>query len=234
MKYYELKINVRLKEDIHFKESMIKINHILNKYMIQSDFLKSIHQDKGFKLYNYSSFYPITDEVYFEGEEYFFTMRSSRKKVIVEFDKIFKIDNPFFYCLRTSFRVVSKHNLYGLYTMTPLVMLYPKYAKHDGYWMPEHPIQDFIKSINCNLLRKYKLFTGIEIDKNHNIIESIELINKPIGVKYKASIILGHKCKITLKQDTLSQQLAFFALGVGLLEKNALGFGFCNELKIEG
>lgn len=231
MKYYELKVNVRLKQDIHFKDSLITLNTILNKFMMLNEFLKSIHQHKGYKFYNYSSFYPVEEDVYYEGELYFFTLRSCRKRIVKEFEKVLQNDNPFFYVIESEFIVKNQYNLNGLYALTPVVMTYPN-IKEDRYWKNEKPIQDLIKAINMNLQKKYKDFTGIDIDRGYNMIEQIIITNQnPIGVKYKGGSIIGAKTKIILKQEKIAQDLAFFALGIGLLEKNSLGFGFCIPLK---
>ena len=53
---------------------------------------------------------------------------------------------------------------------------------------------------------------------------------KPIKIPYKNINLLGNKFEIEVKEDPISQNLAYLALSIGLLEKNALGFGFCRAI----
>ena len=39
--------------------------------------------------------------------------------------------------------------------------------------------------------------------------------------------MLGNKFEIKVKEDPMSQNLAYLMLAIGCWEKNSLGFGFC-------
>lgn len=47
--------------------------------------------------------------------------------------------------------------------------------------------------------------------------------NKPIGSPYKGKTLLGDKISLDILEDDISQ---YMALGVGMGEMNARGFGF--------
>ena len=58
--------------------------------------------------------------------------------------------------------------------------------------------------------------------------KNIKKINrKPVKIPYKNINILGNKFEVQIKEDPMSQNLAYLILSVGLLEKNTLGLGFC-------
>jgi len=50
-------------------------------------------------------------------------------------------------------------------------------------------------------------------------------------VHIKRFDIFSNKFKIYFASDEISQKLAFLAFGVGILEKNSLGFGFLTKGK---
>lgn len=231
MKYYELQVNVRLREDLNYKDAIPRLSFILGKIMTLNDYLKTIHNENGIKLYTFSMLAPVTPkENYYEGEEYYFKIRSVKKRIITTFENVLEVhkENPLFYCLGTDLKVLQHEHINGLITLTPAVMIYP-HTKH--FWVKEDKLSDLIDAINQNIIRKYYLFTGIQIDRNHDFIESIKLTNINAHVKYKGGNIIGNKLSITVKNDKISQELAAMALGVGLLIKNSIGFGYCVKLK---
>lgn len=84
------------------------------------------------------------------------------------------------------------------------------------------------KSINSNILKKIKAINGVEEVIDHDMIETIEVKNiKPIASKYKESKLIGNKFEIVVKEDELSQLMAYIAMSTGILEKNSLGYGYC-------
>ena len=61
-----------------------------------------------------------------------------------------------------------------------------------------------------------------------DFIENIKKINrKPVKIPYKNINILGNKFEVQIKEDPMSQNLAYLILSTGILEKNSQGFGFC-------
>ena len=86
---------------------------------------------------------------------------------------------------------------------------------------------DFVKKrILANTQKKYRNIFGNSIDTD--FIKEIRKINiKPIKIPYKNINMLGNKFEIFIKEDQMSQDLAFLILSIGCLEKNSIGFGFC-------
>lgn len=81
----------------------------------------------------------------------------------------------------------------------------------------------------ANIQKKYNQIYNEKIDIDF-IKEIKQTNNKPIKIPYKNIYLLGNKFEITVKEDPISQNLAYLALSIGLLEKNAEGFGFCRAI----
>lgn len=81
----------------------------------------------------------------------------------------------------------------------------------------------------ANIQKKYNQIYTEKIDIDF-IKEIRQTNNKPIKIPYKNIYLLGNKFEITVKDDPISQNLAYLALSIGLLEKNAEGFGFCRAI----
>jgi CRISPR-associated endoribonuclease Cas6 len=106
-----------------------------------------------------------------------------------------------------------------IYTITPAVLTFER----NRYWTPEDDLQILVRSVRENLRKKYRHFFKKEIDAPEDFINYYEVINeKPIVFNYKGGKILANRFIFGFGDDAVSQKLAF---GVGVLEKNALGFG---------
>ena len=80
-----------------------------------------------------------------------------------------------------------------------------------------------------NIQKKYNNI--FDTDIKEDFIKNVKQTNlKPIKIPYKNINLLGNKFEIEVKEDPISQNLAYLALSIGLLEKNALGFGFCRAI----
>ena len=90
-------------------------------------------------------------------------------------------------------------------------------------------LEEFEKRLKENLIKKYKFFTGKDIDESLPLYDLIEFKNKvPVKMPYKNINLLGDKIVLEVAQNHQAQELAYLALGVGLLENNSRGFGFVN------
>ena len=58
MNYYELKVKIKLKNDIKIEEAAYKIGVFINHSMLNNPLLKKLHEEKFYK-YVYDTFYPI-------------------------------------------------------------------------------------------------------------------------------------------------------------------------------
>ena len=115
----------------------------------------------------------------------------------------------------------TQRKINTLATLTPAIITSDK-----GDYLINNDMQLVKERILANAQKKYNQLYNEKI--NMDFIKSIKQTNnKPIKIPYKSINILGYKFEIEVKDDPISQNLAYLILSVGLLEKNAEGFGFC-------
>ncbi len=223
MHFYELKIDLNLKNKIHFQSSPEAIGKLIATALINSGY-KS-HNENKIKNYVFSNLEIRANNGWYEGDN-FFRFRSFDKDLILKFsnalftyeDKIFKINSLFS-------KVIHQKPIKLLETSNPVfVKVSPKL-----FWTFEKDgdIMKYIKLLHQNALRKSKLIEPVET--NEIFIEYMEFLNrKPFTFKYKDSKFFGFKLKIYPKNDEIAQKLAFIVAGMGLGEKgSSVGGGFC-------
>ena len=116
----------------------------------------------------------------------------------------------------------EQKNIKKLITLTPVVI-----TKLEGGYDIENDLEFVKERILSNTQKKYKNI--YETEAKVDFIKNITKTNKkPIKVPYKNKSVLGNKFEIEIKEDPMSQNLAFLVLAVGCGEKNSnLGFGMC-------
>ncbi|WP_132995963.1 CRISPR-associated endoribonuclease Cas6 [Sporanaerobacter acetigenes] len=225
-KYYELINTAYLLNDIYFDEVNEKTGKFINSSMLLDDELANIHESRGYKYYVYDSLYPReSDKIYKKGRVYVFKIRSIDKDLITKIRKtITKTKSEYFQVVSTELKAYDQFFINELYTVTPVVL-----TVDNRFWVKRDSMELLERRIVENLIKKYKDYYEEEIEVEESFIQGIEIKNyKTIGTKYKDIRLMGNKLTILVKEDEISQKLAFMALGTGLLEKNSSnGMGFC-------
>lgn len=234
MKYIELSLVLKLKEDIIYRELPEKLTHGFNYYFLINDKLKEIHKRNDFKLYSLGTLTPIEkDKVYKKNMCYNLTMRFMNTDILNDFYKgLSIIENPIFSIVSRCFNVVNRSDMEIDYieTLTPAVTTYNN-KNLDVKNMDLDLVRDRLIS---NINKKYAKLLNLD-NAYFDFIDDIELLNnKSIVFGYKNGVIIGNKYKIKIKKDITSQELAFICLGTGILEKNSLSFGFCKAITTKG
>ena len=201
--------------------------------MAQVESLKELHNQKGFKHYNFGNFYPIEKEqVYKKGNSYQFTLRSLNEQFIDKLSKTLRanIDNPDFLVVETHKKTIKQFFISELYSATPVIVT----VERGLYWSidKDGDILKLQKQLHDNLEKKYQEFYNEPIKGVQNFIQLLEIKNKyPQSIymtKNKKDVrFFGNKFRIVPNEDEISQKLAFVALACGLGEKNSFGGGFC-------
>ena len=223
MKYYNLKVKVLLKQSIESVQTYEKISNLIAYAMLKDLILKKLHEENTYKNYVFCNLYPIEkDTVYKKGNLYTFDLRG------IEFEKMIKLkqvlettENEDFKVIQINFQTGTQRNIKKLITLTPAIITTEK----GDYDIKED--MNLVKNrILANTQKKYKNIYHTEI--NMDFIENIKKINrKPVKIPYKNINILGNKFEVQIKEDPMSQNLAYLILSTGILEKNSQGFGFC-------
>lgn len=223
MNCYNLKVIVLLKQNLKNEETYEKISNLISYAMLKDKNLKEIHEKNTYKNYVFCSLYPVQkDGIYKQNNIYSFDLRG------LEFSKIMKlkqvlanVENEYFKIIQINLQNHEQIEINKLVTLTPAIITTPK---------GDYDIKDDINlaksRILANIQKKYKNIYNTEI--NVDFIKEIKKTNRqPIKIPYKNINMLGNKFEIEVKEDPISQNLAYLALTIGVLEKNSLGFGFC-------
>lgn len=235
MDYWQLTIPVILSKEVTFKDMHKEISDVINKAMLMDESLKNFHELNAFKLYVFSGFYPVNKAGYKKGEMYSFLFRCLDRTFALKMKNLIKVvQNDLFKVVAIEIESKEQSPISELYTVTPTIAVFTEENKKPRHWTnSDFDIGKLKDRMNSNAQKKYSLWMDKEIDRQHSFIEDIVQVNeKVIVLNYKNSgKLLTNKFKIKVKQDKLSQEIAFMILATGLLEKNSLGLGFCTSAK---
>lgn len=227
MKVYELKVKVKLMKDLHYTQIVEKTNYFIDKVLLQNKKLCEYHSSKEYKGYVHDLLYPIEkDELYKKGKNYTMRIRTIDEKLAKYFlgQLAFNETNEL-KGIGCEIKIISKKAIQNLYSITPVIIKNPDL----GYWRNNMSMLDFENRLKINLIKKYKHFTGTELDDDFVLYDLIEFKNKvPIKIPYKEIHLLGDKINLEISQNQTAQELAYFALGVGICEGSSRGMGFVN------
>lgn len=229
MKIYELKIILKLNKDLLLKDYISFISENINYIFYNSIILRAIHEKKGFKPYVVGSIYPVATKLkkYQKDGVYTLTLRTIAKNIADELQEASrKATNLDFDILYIKTNELKIGHIDSLYTITPAVLTITNDDKKIRYWTIEDDLLLLQKRIRDNLEKKYKEFFKKSVKAPEDMINFLSIENqKPIVFDYKGGKIFANKFKIGFNSDEISQKLAKLSFGVGLLEKNSLGFG---------
>lgn len=223
MQYYNIKVAVLLKNDTQAFENYEKISKLISASMLKDQTLKQMHEENRYKNYVFCNLYPIEkDGVYKAGNIYTFQIRTIDFKLGLKIKQVLNnFQNEEFKVIVSDLESSTQRKINTLATLTPAIITSDK-----GDYLINNDMQLVKERILANAQKKYNQLYNEKIDMD--FIKSIKQTNnKPIKIPYKNINILGYKFEIEVKDDPISQNLAYLILSVGLLEKNAEGFGFC-------
>ena len=223
MQYYNIKVAVLLKNDTQAFENHEKISKLISASMLKDQTLKQLHEENRYKNYVFCNLYPIEkDGIYKAGNIYTFQIRTIDFKLGLKIKQVLNnFQNEEFKVIVSDLETSTQRKINTLATLTPAIITSDK-----GDYLINNDMQLVKERILANAQKKYNQLYNEKIDMD--FIKSIKQTNnKPIKIPYKNINILGYKFEIEVKDDPISQKLAYLILSVGLLEKNAEGFGFC-------
>ncbi|HML32869.1 MULTISPECIES: hypothetical protein [Sporomusa] len=222
MLYHELIVTMLLQTDLPATKGYEYLSKVISSAMLNDAELKELHGQRVLKGYSFCNLYPREpDKVYKQGRVYLFHIRAFELDLLLKLKYLLpqlKVG-----IVATEIRNFSYRPIVRLKSLTPAVA-----TVDNRSWTRDNGLKLLMERICVNALKKHRAFIAEMDEPSENFIESIQLINdKPIKIPYKANSFLGHKLIIGVKSDPVSQQLAFAAIGAGLLEKNAIGMGYC-------
>lgn len=221
---YEIMLKVYLLEDIKVPEAQEKILKLIDNTLGKNEETLEFHNKNEFKNYCFNLFYPLEkDGIYKEGNIYTITIRTIDKFLADYFNRKISFSyTPAIKALQSRMRAISAKKLKRIYSITPIVI-----KTEGGYWRNIISLSEFENRLKVNLIKKYNSIYGEKIDEDFELYSSIELKNNtPVGASYKNRKMLGDKISLEICDNESAQKLSYMALGTGMGEMNARGFGF--------
>lgn len=239
MQYFELKLFIMLKKDLQFKQMNLELSKVINQSMLEDEHLKYLHQLPLYKFYVYSGLYPVNQDVikygYKANSMYMFDLRTIDQETAVKFKKCLqKSKNDLFEVINVVATAEKQQVVRELYTVTPTIATFTEENRKVRHWTePEYTLEQIVERINQNAIKKYQEYMQEDVPKGFAFVKEVTHLNKvPIVLDYKnEGKLFTNKFQIKVKDDALSQKIAWFVMGSGVLEKNSLGLGFCKARK---
>lgn len=227
MRVYQIKLKLFCLKDIEAYQIQSKVTTLLDKGFMVNDRLLELHEKNRFKGYTYDNPWPLEkDKKYKKGKIYTLTIRTIDPELAVYFSEI--CPNQYTDDLKglmAEIRVLPKKRIQSLYTLTSAIL---KDSKH-GYWRTHMSLADYENRLKVNLIKKWNTFQNEKINEDFQLYTLLEFLNEePIPVSYKNIVLLGDKIRLQIADNEQAQQMAYMALGTGLLEHNSRGSGFVN------
>lgn len=222
--YYEIISTIQFKDDVPVNQVQASLAALIANGMTFSESLKELHQQNTFKPYVFSMPYPREDDrIYHKGRMYCFNLRSSKLEFALAMKNYLPKARGDARVISVELRTYTQSYVSELISLTPIIA-----TVNNQCWMPENGLALLASRLHNNAVKKCKALNVSFAEPDDYFFEMIELINqKPIGVSYKGTTLLGHKVQLKIKPQQMAQQIAITVLGQGLAEKNSLGFGYC-------
>jgi CRISPR-associated endoribonuclease Cas6 len=226
MKVFELKLKLYACKDIKNENSLTCISELIDKNFLKDESLAKIHKENIYKNYVFNSLYPIeSSKIYKAGNIYTVVIRTVDEGLVEHFSKVLVNEyTDYLKALALEKKIIPIKHIDRVYSVTPAV------AKFDtGYWRTNETLEIFEKRLRENLIKKYNTYFNTKLSEDFELFTFIKFENqKPIATNYKNIKILGDKITLNVAENSTAQELAYFALGTGILEMNSRGLGFVN------
>lgn len=223
---YAIKIKVYVIEDIPLEEVQGAVTAFLDNGLTGISQFAQLHEANQYKYYCNDCLYPIEkDKVYKKDHIYTVTIRTLDVGLAQHFSNyVINTYTDKLKGLTSQVNIILKKHIDMLYTITPAIL-----KCESGYWKDEMTIEQYEERLKVNLIKKWNEYNSEKIQEDFELFTGVEFLNKcPIASKYKGIKILGDKIRIHVADNEMAQMLAYMALGTGILEMNARGFGFVN------
>lgn len=222
MEVFELELKVFLRRNIKRKYASEKLANFISSYMSTKEEYLELHKSKEFKGYIFDSLKPLEREAYKAESNYTFSIRTVDVNFInFLLDGIENYSNEDFKSLTCRVKKIKKAHIAKLYSLNPVII------KDDGYWRVNKKSIDFFEKRICeNAFKKYKKFYNKELVESKFYSNIVFTNEKPVGFSYKKVTLLGDKVELEIKDDLISQEIAYMLIGTGIGENNSQSCGF--------
>ena len=223
---YIIRIKIYTIQNISEEEIRGELTKYIDSGLVKHHQFAELHNINKYKYYCYDSLYPIEkDKIYKKNQIYTLTIRTLDTELAKYFSEhIVNTYTDKIKGLTAQIGIIPRKHIDIMYTLTPAIL-----KCTSGYWKDEMTVEQYEERLKINLIKKWNEFYGEKIEEDFELFTGIEFLSKcPIASKYKEIKLLGDKIRMHVANNEKAQQLAYMALGTGILEMNSRGFGFVN------
>lgn len=226
LKVMQVRIRMYALKDIPVGKVQAEIATFLDQELVKDAHYAELHQKNQYKLYCYDALWPVEqDKIYKKDKIYTLTIRT----INLELARYFAGQAVNGYtetmkALTAEAKVIPQKPIELLYSLSPVIM-----KCQSGYWRDSLSVEQYEERLKVNLLKKWYQFYGEKLPEDFDMFTGIEFLNEvPVKVEYKNIHLLGDKLRLHIAENKMAQILAQVAIGTGIGELNARGYGFCN------
>lgn len=226
MKVIEFRLKVYVLQSISKESALEGISKLIDTCLIKEG-LHRLHEENDLKFYNFGGFYPVEKlGVYEAGNIYTVTLRTVSEEIAKVFRKALSDQsNSLLKALALSERTLQQKPIEKIFTLTPILVKF----NQEGYWKGNHTVEEFEQRLKIGLIKKYNKLNKTKLEEEFDWYNYLQFDNhKPIASRYKDIQLLGDKITLQISAQEEAQHLAWMAIGSGIGEMNARGFGFVN------
>jgi len=215
----------------------------INKYTIQG-FIYSLlqntafsnyHDLKGFKYFNFSNIFPVSD--FKQGETKNLIISSPKQGFIRAISETIK-EKDYFYLGKSKMKIetikIFKPRLTRRFITSTPIVLFENSRENKYYSMKKtNDFSFFMERIKENALKKYNAFQNDEYYFEGNLFDRFEY-DREVAVRVKKAdnlfLVIGTLWKNLEKFNMDDKRFYNFLMDTGIGEKNSLGFGMLNPV----
>lgn len=215
----------------------------INKYtiqgfiysLLQETSFKNYHDLKGFKYFNFSNIFPVSD--FKPGEKKNLIISSPKQGFIKTISEVMKEKN-YFYLGKSKMktedvRMFQPKLTRRFITSTPIVLF--ENSRENKYYSIKktNNFSFFMERTKDNAIKKYNAYNNSNYSFEGNLFDRFEY-DREVAVRVKKAdnlfIVIGTLWKNLEKFNMDDKRFYNFIMETGLGEKNSLGFGMLNPV----
>lgn len=226
MNVFQIRMKLYLLQQISVEQIQSQLTSFIDKSFDVNDEMLQMHEENRYKNYCYDLPYPIEkDKLYKKDKIYTVTIRTIDVRLAKHFQEVcVNYYTSAIKGLTSEIKIIPRKTIDCIYTLTPAVL-----KDEQGYWRNHMTLAEFEERLKVNLIKKWNVYHGEKIEEDFQLYTFLEFLNdRPIGMEYKTIKLLGDKLRLRIADNETAQNLAYMALGTGILEMNSRGAGFVN------
>lgn len=233
MHVFQTTFTLYLHQDLPDYAALTTLGRFLDIVLCKTQEGIAFHTENKYKHYSFNSLHPTEhSKTYYRKKCYSWQVRTvSMELAELLSNQLIHTKYEYFDVVDAQLKILPKHSIKKLYSITPCIIKMEATDENGSpYWQNIITEEEYLKRIKVNLVKKYNQFSGTSLSEDFQFFDSVEVINRqPIACAYKGVKLLGDKLDLYISDNQTAQELAYFALGTGILEMNSRGYGFVND-----